>query len=119
MLDGPDYRWRVIRDLAADESTLEVSRDEGRFRLEEIDLEVEDRRYEWYSTYDDDFESARGETRFVRSFKRGAWHARTETRTVLTCTAEAFQLHAALDAYEGDKRVFCRSWDRTIPRDCL
>jgi len=40
----------------------------------------------------------------------------TVTRTVLTSTAVAFELHATLDAYEGERRVHCRSWDLTIPR---
>jgi len=35
--------------------------------------------------------------------------------------ARIHQLHllADLDAYEGDKRVHCQSWDQTIPRDFI
>jgi hypothetical protein len=31
--------------------------------------------------------------------------------------AENFHLEGDLDAYEGDDRVFCRTWSCTIPRD--
>jgi hypothetical protein len=48
---------------------------------------------------------------------RGDWRIRTETRTTMRATPEAFLIDATLDAYEGDKRVLARSWDRRIPRD--
>jgi hypothetical protein len=28
-------------------------------------------------------------------------------------------LDADLDAFEGDRRVYCRTWHETIPRDLL
>ncbi len=34
-------------------------------------------------------------------------------------TATHFRIHADLDAWEGDQRIFCRSYDRLIPRDCV
>jgi len=53
----------------------------------------------------------------VRNFTRGDWAIRTCTRTLLTSTATDFRLRAELDAWEGESRVFCRSWDERIPRD--
>ncbi len=44
---------------------------------------------------------------------------RTETRTVLASTATDFQLHAQLDAWEGDRRVYSRNWQRSVPRDLV
>lgn len=51
------------------------------------------------------------------SFARDAWAVETRTRTVLTSTATDFRLHAQLDAYEGDERVFAHSWRLSIPRN--
>ena len=93
--------------------------DKGIYRIEEIDLEVQNKTTEWYTYRADDFESVRGETLCVRSFKRNDWSVKTVTRTVLTSTATHFHILADLDAYEGDKRVYCTSWDRTIPRDYI
>jgi len=59
----------------------------------------------------------RGENRTERTFRRGDWSVRTTTRTVLTADTSNFYIHAELDAYEGDKRIYSRNWDRTIPRD--
>lgn len=111
--------WRVIRDLAGDESTLEVLKDEGTFRFDDSDWTVTSRTTEWYTYHDDDFDSVRGETLWFRSFERGDWSVETITRTVLRSNPSHFRLHAELDAYEGDERVFSRSWQYTLPRDHL
>ena len=116
-LSETHHNWYVTRDLAQDISTLEVVRDEGRYRIEEVDLEVQDKTAEWYSYQADDFESVRGETRWTRGLKRGEWSVRTETRTVLTSDATHFHVRAELDAFEGDKRIYSRNWDVAIPRD--
>jgi len=42
---------------------------------------------------------------------------RTETRTVLTADPEHFFVQADLDAYEGEHRVFCRTFEAKIRRD--
>ena len=117
IIEPSHHNWLVHRDLASDVSTLEVIKDEGARRIEELDLDVTDRTWENYSFRDDDFQSLRGETRTERRFQRGDWMIRTVTRTVLTCDEACFYLHGELDAYEGQRRIFSRNYDRTIPRD--
>ena len=117
VVETGEHNWLVHRDLARDRSTLEVINDNGIVRLEEIDLEVENRTRECYASEGDDFLSPRGETRVVRGLRRGDWSVRSETRTVLTSTPEAFHISADLDAYEGGERVFCRTWNLSLPRD--
>jgi putative CocE/NonD family hydrolase len=117
MLEPGHHNWLVHRDLASDESTLEVINDYGVFQIDEIDLTVGNRTVERYSSRGDDFTSLRGDVQSTRSLQRGDWRVRTETRTVLTCTEREFHIEADLDAFEGEKRVFCKSWDRHIPRD--
>jgi predicted acyl esterase len=119
MIEPEHHNWRVIRDLAKDESTLEVINDKGIYRLEAIDLEVQSKTVETYTYRADDFSSVRGETLCTRSFTRQDWSIKTVTRTVLTSSPTHFHLLADLDAYEGDKRVYCTSWDKTIPRDFI
>jgi putative CocE/NonD family hydrolase len=111
------HNWLVHRDLAQDRSTLEVINDNGIVRLEDIDLEVENRAYEWYSSDADDFLSIRGETRQVRGLRRGDWAVRTETHTILTCSATEFRIVAELDAFENGIRVACHNWNVSVPRD--
>jgi predicted acyl esterase len=117
MIKIEHHNWWVHRNLATDESTLEVVNDMGAYFLEDIGLEVRTCALEWYSSRGDDFDSIRGETRWERSFRRGEWYVRTVTRTVLTSTSHDFCIQADLDAYEGEKRIYSRSWDTVIPRD--
>ncbi len=115
-LGKTERNWRVIRDLENDLSTLEVIKDEGVVRIEEIDLEMEKSVREWYSFQGDDFDSVRGEVLSERGVRRGDWSVKTVTRTVLQSDAENFYLRADIDAYESGFRVYCKTWERTIPR---
>ncbi len=116
-----EHRWQVHRDLQTDHSSLEVIKDEGRYRLRDIDLEVTDRTRELYSHTGDDFESVRGEVEAIRRLTREEddWDVYTRTRTVLTSDREDFHIHAELDAYENDRRVYSRNWTRRIPRNFI
>ncbi len=118
-IEEPHHNWRVLRDLETDESTLEVTLDEGTHILDDIDLTVRSSAKEWYRSSGDDFTSLRGETQWVHEFARGDWHVRTETNQVLTCDTTSFYLHAQMDAYEGEERVFSRNWSSEIPRDLV
>ena len=112
-----DHRWTVHRDLVCDLSTLEVVIDDGVVRYAETGLEVGTAATERYSYRRGDFGSFRGEVQATWSFRRRQWDVRTETHTLLTSDPRAFHIHATLDAYEGERRVFARSWDVRIPRD--
>jgi hypothetical protein len=118
-LEAEHHNWLVHRDLAMDESVLEVIKDEGVYRIDEIDLVIGDRTWETYTYQGSDFASVRGETRTERTFRRAGWAVRTTTRTILTCDAEAFHIAAELDAWEGECRIHSENWQRTIPRDCV
>lgn len=116
-LEPSEHNWLLHRDLATKESVLEVINDQGNFRIDEIGTEIHRSNREWYTTVEDHFTSARGETYTERAFKREDWNVEIYTRTVLSCTTECFHIHAQLDAYEDDYRVYSKNWERTIPRD--
>lgn len=118
-LTTPHHTWRVIRDLAIDESTLEVVNDDGTIQLPHLDLELQRNALERYSYTGADFTSVRGETLWERGMRRGEWSVRTCTRTILSSTPTSFSIHAQLDAFEGDRRVFARTWNEDIPRDLV
>ncbi|NDL60728.1 CocE/NonD family hydrolase [Phytoactinopolyspora mesophila] len=116
-LEPGEHKWQVSRDLIDYRSALEVVKDLGTVRFDDIDLIVKRRTDELYSWTGNDLESTRGETVWSMTFARGDWSARTVTRTTLTSSPTDFHLHAELDAYEGEHRVFARNWSRVIPRD--
>ncbi len=116
VLKPANHNWVIIRDLASEESTLHVTDDEGTVRQEDTGTEITKYTEEWYRYLLDKFESPNGEVRAVRRLKRGDWEIETVTRTVLTCTARMFRVHATLDAYERGRRIFSKIWDREILR---
>lgn len=75
--------------------------------------------YERYRITEDDPLSAQAEVAYDIDYQRGDWGIRTESRTLLTSTRAEFVIEADLRAFEGGRRVFSRSWNRTVPRDHL
>ena len=73
VIETGHHNWLVHRDLAADQSTLEVINDHGVFHIDAIDLTVGLRTQEIYSSRADDFASLRGEVRATRTLERGDW----------------------------------------------
>ncbi|MQA63469.1 MAG: CocE/NonD family hydrolase [Actinophytocola sp.] len=118
-LEPSEQRWTVSRDMVNYKSALEVRKGLGVARFEEIDLDVARRTHENYGWLADDFESVTGESTWTMGFRRGDWHVRTVTRTLLECTRTDFIVHAELDAYEGEHRAVSRNWQVTIPRDLV
>ncbi|GAB2837893.1 CocE/NonD family hydrolase [Streptomyces daliensis] len=118
-LTPPEERWDVKRDLIGYTSELEIVKDRGMERFEDIALDVGRRAYERYAAVADDFTSVSGESTWTMTFRREAWEARVVTRTVLSSDETDFFVHATLDGYEGERRVFSRTWNETVPRDCL
>ncbi len=116
-LEPINHKWRVVRDLAKEESALEVLIDNGTISFDDIDWIVASRANEWYTFQSDSFTSVRGETLWNRKFQRGEWSVEIVTRTVLTSTEKNFRIHAELDAWEKKERIFSRNWQYEIPRD--
>jgi len=113
------HDWKVERDLANNRATLIVRKDSGRVLLEEIELQYESKTREKYTIFNNDLDSVHGETLWEQEFSRGNWHTKTITKTVLTSDKEFFYINADLDAFEGEKRIFCHSWSRKIRRDLV
>ncbi|MBS3805614.1 MAG: CocE/NonD family hydrolase [Oleiphilaceae bacterium] len=121
-LSAEHHNWLLHRDLATSKSALEVINDNGSYRLEPIDLNIQSSVVETYSCVADDFESPRAEVVSERALWRENWGIRTVTRTIVTCTRNAFHLHANIDAYEQsfdgemEKRVYSNNWNTKIHR---
>ncbi|MFO1062167.1 MAG: CocE/NonD family hydrolase C-terminal non-catalytic domain-containing protein, partial [Dongiaceae bacterium] len=109
-------RLGVTRELATGRTEMRVVRNLGAIHIEDVDLELQALGTELYSAFPDDPAATRSETTRRAAFKRGEWQASIDTTSVLTATAEAFRLEASLEAREGDRLVFERRWDLTIPR---
>ncbi len=116
----PAHReWIVERNLATNEVIQKVENKDPQYRLNHIDVEIRKDATERYSYSNNKYETLRGEVKGIREFRREGWKIKTITRTILTSTTTHFVIRATLDAYEGDVRVFSRSFDESIPRDMV
>ena len=100
-------------------ATLSITTHDSVDRLVEADLEVAEWAVDTYSIVEGDPLSAEVRADWTIGLARGDWRTRVETASVMTADAESFLLTDSVDAYEGDQRVFSRSWTRSIPRDHL
>jgi hypothetical protein len=109
----------VNLDLGSNRVELNVINNDARYRLDETQLEITRDVRETYSYVNNDYATLRGFVEQVRRFERTGWCVSSETRTVLTSTEDAFVIRATLDAYEGEARVFSKSWDEKVPRNLV
>jgi putative CocE/NonD family hydrolase len=107
----------VAHDHVDGWTSLEQVNDEGRLRFLDNGLEMDHRSTEIFRVREGDPLSASQRIRTVTGFQRGEWRTRVETDSLMTADATHFHLSNHMDAYEGDARVFSKSWTRRIPRD--
>ncbi len=112
-------RRLIERNLAADETVFTRQDNTGTYRIDAIDLTVDQVKTGVYRIKADDPLSADITIHWTQKLARGDWRVRTETETRFRATKEEFLIQATLDAYEGDMRVYSQNWDRRIKRNLV
>jgi uncharacterized protein len=117
---------RVDRSVSTDPETGEVRHrlhidggvfgTWGKFRLEDIDLEMGHTFERNYTIHPDQPNSARATMTQSYEMARGEWRVTVKTGAEMTSTAKTFELTAWLEALEGDTVVCRRDWRSSIPR---
>ena len=118
MLRSDPTSRTLARDLATGAHELAFRWDVGGHRrLADGGPELDDTNLTTYRIVDGDPHSASVRCRCASTLARGDWHTRVETDSHMTATATDFLVTHALDAHEGDERVYARTWTLTFPRD--
>lgn len=111
-------RHRSIRtDVGSGETVVEVSDYSGLNRYDDIDLIADARSAERYRVIESDPLSATAEVNWTWRFERDNWRVRTESKTLVKCTRTDFIIEASLEAWQGDKRVFARTFSEKVRRN--
>lgn len=71
-----------------------------------------------FSIHPDNPLSARAETTWVCTHRRGDWHTQVRSENTMTASAHEFRLFRKIAAYAGEVLVLEKTWDETVPRDC-
>ncbi len=91
----------------------------GVVRIDRLGLELgTEARFDSHIAPDDPL-SAECSMRQVQAISRADWRTRIETSVRMTCTRDAFVLHASLRAWDADEEVCSREWDVSVPRDLV
>lgn len=113
----PSWNKRdTVVDPETGELRIEIVDDFGEQELHPHGLVIGGAGRESYSILPDDPLSARMETHWTETRKRGDWNIRTETYGRLTATARHWIVWGKIEAYEGEVKVFEREFNEQIPR---
>jgi len=115
---GGTSRWEQKRDLTSGRLELLIVNDNGRQHFPG-GLAMGSHSSDHFSIVPDDPLSASARSESVTTLARGDWSVRVETRSHMTADGEAFRVANGIDAYEGEARVYTRSWDFSVPRDLV
>jgi len=115
---GGEAAREMRRDVATGAVEVISTVDDG-FRLTGDGLEY--REHERDVLHITEGEPLSAMVRCERTFAvgRGGWHASVRTASTMSATDTAFLVTNMLDAYEGDRRVFAKTWHSAVPRDCV
>ena len=115
-LRSPSTRKTIHHDLIDGTTEYRIEDDSGRARHVGSGMEVDDRLVERYTVRDGAPLSLKVHIERTLELQREDWRVRIETDSTMTADATHFHVSNHLEAYEGDVRVFSRSWDSSIPR---
>ena len=112
-------RHAVTRDLTAGETRYSIHEDTGASEHPETGLVTRQLRDEVWTLPLAEPDHATGECRWTTEMRRGDWSVRTESVATLRCSADAFEIEAVVEAYEGEAQIHRKSWKRHIPRELM
>jgi uncharacterized protein len=112
----PHHKRIKTMDPKTGETRLEIVDDFGVQKIEAHGLEIGSVGRENYAILPGDPLSARMETHWTETRKRGTWNVRTETYGRLTATRTHWVVWGKVEAYEGKKRIFTKEFNEQIER---
>ena len=116
---APSRKYTVYQDVTRNMFQLVDGSDSGSRRLLASGLVYESRNSNSYTIVEGDPLSARVQCDRKIKVGRGDWRITIETTSTMTADADRFCVTNMLEAYEGEVRVFAKTWDFVFPRDLV
>jgi uncharacterized protein len=112
---------RILRhDLARNAVELTIADHlgfSGLWRFQGSGVEYEETGRDIFSIVEGDPLSAKVRCERRMAIARGNWRTRVETQSVMSCDTTNFLVTNVLEAYDGETRVFAKTWTLSVPRD--
>ncbi|CAN5362177.1 CocE/NonD family hydrolase [soil metagenome] len=116
----PGVETRIItHDIGAERTEFAAVSDDGRFVHDEIGTEITSFRKKTYSISGADPASCKALIACHEEFLRDDWNARVDTEISVSCDKKNFHMRGWVRAYERGQLFAERTYDETIPRDCM
>ena len=115
----PFSRRELTRDQATGETRLSIVDDFGRSTIVEHDLTTWSCGRENYRILPADPLSATQECHWSEECTRGNWKLRTETYSAMTATKTHWNVTGKLEAFENEKLILTRTWNKKVRRALL
>lgn len=109
----------VYRDLTRNRVEYRILEDTGLNEHPQTGLATRECRRETWAITPDDPLSASGNCHWTTEARRPGWSIRTECRASLRATATDWLISARVTAFEDDRQVFEKAWDKKIRRDFM
>jgi predicted acyl esterase len=115
-LRAPNRKREIQRDVISGAHTLVDHNDAGCLRYPD-GLGYDNDMTDTYTIVEGDPLSAMVRCERSAELRRGDWRTRIQTSSVMTSDATTFRVTNSVDAYEGETRIFSKTWTFTAPRD--
>ncbi|MCB1466499.1 MAG: CocE/NonD family hydrolase, partial [Rhizobiaceae bacterium] len=109
-------RLSTARHLDREETVVEVVRNLGAVRLDDVDLTLRALGSETYSMPWHQPERSVARAHRLAGFERENWSVRVETVSRVTFAGQDYRFEGTLQAFESGEKIFERKWDETTPR---
>jgi putative CocE/NonD family hydrolase len=109
----------IYQDLTRDRTEYRILEDTGLNEHPQTGLATRECRRETWSVTKGDPLSMSGNCHWTTEAHREDWTIRTECRASLRATLTDWLIAARVTAFEGDRQVHEKSWEKRIPRDFM
>ena len=119
LLKEGGFERSIERDEARGVTRYRVVIDSGLERLTDHGWESGSTSTELFEISDEEPNSNKGTISWTSRCNRQDMDlfTRTETRSILRSTPSEFLFYASLEAFEAEKRVYFKEWEKRFPRD--
>ena len=82
-------------------------------------LRTQEIRNEDWSIDPNDPTSMKGDIEWQMRIERDGWSVMSKTTTAMRCTQTDWIITASVTAFEGEREIFAKSFEKRIPRDFM
>jgi putative CocE/NonD family hydrolase len=115
----PATRRSVERDLMTGETHYYITEDTGLSEHPGTGLSSRQLREEIWTQHPDNPLSSRGISTWTCDMSRPGWFVRTVSTARISCTATDWIISAEITAFEGERQVFTKTYEKSVKREWM